>query len=231
MKGPLIVILILSAGIIAFFGGIKLSILIKRSLVTRDQLVSFINIILLITGTLVFLITLRYDVNYFCFEPPVDYENWQTISIRDFRGLRKPFHTLDGEYKFATVYTRIRVRKTSNENIEIKSLFYPSRSYVYNKNIYSEMLLNHEMYHFHVTEYNARLMRREVDSIIKNKGPVNIRKLTDKYFNRENNMQQLYDEETYHGYVYSIQIEWQKRLDSMLVKINNYSGSQISLEK
>ncbi|WP_294737104.1 hypothetical protein [uncultured Flavobacterium sp.] len=132
-------------------------------------------------------------------------------------------NTLDGSNEFAFINTEIKF--IGDDYPYVKTFFHPSRSYVYddNKNLIgNRKLLTHELYHFHITEYIARKMRKEITKIKNNKEEVNISKLMEFYKEEENKMQKRYDEETYHSYYIGEQLKWQKNIDSLLNTLKKY---------
>ncbi len=191
---------------------------------------SFVDIIITSFSLIAILFTLLFDINYIQYKAPIPFENWKSITLNDFRGLKRPQENLHGEKKFAFVSTSIRTKQNDN-TIQIEALFHPSRSYVFNRNLYSKGLLMHEMYHFHITEYYARLMRKEIKDLIINNKPINIDKIKISLIKKKRELQCQYDDETYHSYVIGKQIEWQNRIDSCLNSLDNYSDKIITLKK
>jgi hypothetical protein len=91
--------------------------------------------------------------------------------------------------------------------------------------------LTHELYHFHITECVARLIRKETKELLKAKGELDLAEVKRKIRKKNTKMQMQYDNDTYHGYLYGEQIEWQQKIDSILISLNSYSNSIITLEK
>ncbi|MEI6123294.1 MAG: DUF922 domain-containing protein [Bacteroidota bacterium] len=207
-----------------------LSLFRQHIKISRQRAFKFIDRLIIILSLIVILTSLLWDFNYLQYKAPIEYENWKTITLNDFRGLNRPFNTLDGGTKFAFVFTTIDVSQ-SRDRIVIKTFFHPCRSYVYNRNLFSEELLTHELYHFHIAEYYARLMRKEVTHLSQFKTINNLDELKDSIVYRENQLQYEYDDETYHGYVLGKQIEWQHKIDSCLLSLKDFSQTFISLKK
>ena len=230
MKGPVLFIIIFSFIIILALVAIKIFQLKQHRLLTRIGVFKFIDKIILIFSIIGILVTILWDFNYIRYKPAIQYKDWETITLNDFRGLKRPFITLDGESKFAYVSTSILITR-KKDKIEIKSLFHPCRSYVYNRKLFADGLLTHEIYHFNITEYCARLMRKDIIESIKDSTPIYINDLRLKYLTRECELQYLYDDETNHSYVHGKQLEWQERVDSLLKSLDDYSNTIISLKK
>jgi hypothetical protein len=164
------------------------------------------------------------------YKAPVEHSEWKSITFNDFRGFKRPYQTLDGGTKFAFVCTSIDVSQSSS-NIEIRALFHPARSYVFNREIFNEDGLTHELYHFHVTEYFARLLRKELIEQLEVETIDDLDERLEKILIQEQVFQTMYDEVTYHGYLVGKQIEWQEMIDSSLNSLSNYSQTIISFEK
>lgn len=195
---------------------------------TRKNVFKVFEIIIIVLSVAALLITTLYEVNFLQYQTPVPHERWKDITLKDFNGLRKPKSTLHGETKFAFISTSIRMRRTKDK-ILVEALFHPSRSYVYNQNLYSENLLTHELYHFHITEYYARLVRKEVSHAVKLGKQVNPKAIIKRMWAKERHFQKLYDEETYHSYVRGEQIEWERKIDSLLTTVEEYENSIITV--
>lgn len=179
----------------------------------------------LILGIALTLVSVLFHVNILSYSKPIPFKYIDKITLKDFKGYRKPFETLYGEKGFAFITTTLDYTIREN-HLEVNALFHPSRSYTYNDR-FDRLLLKHELYHFRITEVFARkcrmtLSQKEMPSVetIENC-------LTQFYFS-ENAMQQLYDQESFHGYLMKEQIRWEKRIDSLLVLTKEYEESSIT---
>lgn len=228
MQGPIIFFSAFVLAIIILLVILKISQLLKYGYITRKSIFSFIEKSLLIISSITILITLLWDFNYIRYKPPIPHCKWKSITLNDFRGIKRPNMILDGQSKFAFVSTSIRTKK-NKDKIVIETLFHPCRSYVYNKNLYSNGLLTHEMYHFHITEYCARQMRKEIKNRINNGEKINLHNIKNKILLQENELQYQYDYETYHSYIYGKQLEWQNKIDSFLVSLEDFSNTILTL--
>ena len=186
----------------------------------------------------IFLITLSFillavaalfDVNYLDYERPIPYSEWEKINFYDFKGLKKPGRTLNGVSEFAYIKTTRTIDYLNVGNIEITTYFHPSRSYVFAKDIRNADLLRHELYHFHIAEYFSRLLRREIsrqkDMITRSQ----IADLDHEYEKREIEMQDRYDEDSYHSYVLQEQKKWEMNVDSLLRSLQKFSGTYVHI--
>jgi hypothetical protein len=216
--------------IFLFLIAIKVIQLKQHGLLTKQGVFKFVDRIIIFFSIIGIFVTLLWDFNYLRYKPPIEHKDWKSITLNDFRGLKRPLETLDGESKFAFVSTNVRVIKRKDK-IEIKTYFYPCRSYVYNRKLYANGLLTHEIYHFHIAEYCARLIRKSVQDRIDNYESMNLSEIKNNILILENELQYQYDDETYHSYVLGKQIEWQDKIDSSLKSLENYSNTVLSLQK
>ena len=113
-------------------------------------------------GIILLSIAILFDVNYLNYGSPMSYSQWQKINFYDFRALKKPGMTLNGVAEFAYIKTNRKIHYYNNGNIEITTYFHPARSYVFASDIRNPDLLNHELYHFHISEYCTRLLRKKI---------------------------------------------------------------------
>ncbi len=187
-----------------------------------------------ILNTVVFMVSLLIlcklsllDVNWLNYASPIEHKDYQKISLKDFKGLNRQGNTLDGMKEFAFIVTDIQTYK-SGDKYHVVALFYPSRSYSFKKEFeLDEKLLTHELYHFHITEYWARMLRKQIAE-----GPFDSDKIPGMKHTTdwmEKAMQQMYDDQTYHGYLLNEQILWQKNIDSLLNCTAEFIPTEINI--
>jgi len=185
-----------------------------------------LNFSFIAIGTISLLASIAFHINIFNYARPIEYSNHGVISLKDFKGFKRPNQTLDGGKEFAFTTTSIEWEKKRDE-IKIMALFHPSRSYVYNENIVDRLLLQHELYHFHITEYFARQTRKSIEELPIAPSEAMIKTTLKTYSLLEETMQLEYDEQTYHGYILKEQKRWQQKVDSLLISHQNYSNTTI----
>jgi hypothetical protein len=169
-----------------------------------------------------------YDINWMNYESPIEYSNYDLISLKDFKGINRDNNTLDGMKDFAFIVTDIKTFKQGNK-YHVISYFHPSRSYTFKKEFENDnKLLSHEIYHFHIAEYCARLLRKEIINMKPFKEE-SISNLKNNIQLIENSMQQSYDDESYHGYVLNKQLSWQTKVDSLLFSLKQYTETEINI--
>jgi len=190
-----------------------------------------LNIIFFVAGVILLLTAILFDVNYLDYNNPIPFDKCQTITLYDFKGLKRPGNTLDGSHKFAYIKTSRKINYLGDGVIRITAYFHPSRSYVFNQYTRSPDLLRHELYHFFITEYFTRLLRRDIQAY---QGEIThriIRDLDKKYILLENEMQWQYDEESYHSYVLQAQKNWETSLDNKLLSLADFSNPLLNTKK
>jgi len=84
----------------------------------------------------------------------------------------------------------------------------------------SEYLLKHEQYHFNIAEYQSRILNRY---LIKTnpKTTADFKFKLGQITDENNQMQNLYDNETDHGLIGEKQNQWENKIDLLLKKENN----------
>lgn len=189
----------------------------------RIKITLRINIAIFFSGLLLLSIAVLFDFNYLRYESPIPYSRWTEITFADFRGLKRPNQTLDGQKDFAFIESELNVRKKDN-TIIATTYFHPSRSYVYNKDIEFGNLLTHEIYHLHITEYSARLLRKEITNAIKPVSDERLEAIKSKFLLLGDSLQFQYDDQTYHSYLVGKQMYWQHQVDSCLESLKDFEN-------
>jgi hypothetical protein len=181
--------------------------------------------LILIASSLILLaVATLFDVNYIDYKTPIPYSEWRKINFYDFKGLKKPGMTLHGVAEFAYIKTSKNIHFLDSGGIEITTYFHPSRSYVFAQDIRNADLLTHELYHFHIAEYFSRLLREEVFKQKKYLTRSRIENLRQRYSKLENEMQDQYDEDSYHSYILQNQKKWEVKVDSLLQELQEFSA-------
>jgi hypothetical protein len=153
------------------------------------------------------------------FNAPITIKKWQELNWDDFLGIPKPFA------KWGAVIS-------SNVFLEFdttSSLFLAyagqnnQRSWVKRRSKDSDYLLNHEQYHFNISELHARMMNNYLQNNLDKEEKDHLSKLSliraELYA-----MQSKYDAETGHGLNISVQRRWEYIIDSLLLVYSTDSG-------
>jgi hypothetical protein len=162
------------------------------------------------------------------FNTPATTKRWSKLSWEDFQGFVPFFSDYDAAIS-STVYL---------EYDSLNNYFY---AYAGQRNVESwvkkadninlDYLLNHEQYHFNITEIFARRMNAYIrDHPGESEFYYQLRLETDAVDLRK--MQNQYDEEAGHGKILHEQRKWEYKIDSMLALdsgwvTDNFSGAQI----
>ena len=172
----------------------------------------------------IFGITLNHT-NYLSYQSPMTFDQYEEITFDDFKGLELFKKSLFGNERFAYVVTTIETELGEN-HAEIRALFHPSRSFVYNSKTDSKELLKHEKYHFKITELFVRKAKSEISQLnISNKKSVS--SIIDRVRQQERSYQSEYDKDTYHSYILSKQKEYEREIDSLLSLFSDFKEPRI----
>lgn len=184
------------------------------------------NYLLTIFSLIIIVFVSIYEINYFDYASPIPYKYWQTITWDDFRGLRRPIDDLEGSTRIAFINCNFEVLD-GKEEIRVTTYFHPSRSYVYSRKTFDKNLFTHEMYHLHITELCARLLRQEISKNLVTSREKELSLYARNFVTKEDSMQRVYDYDTHHGYRLGIQRKWQHRIDSILNRLAEFEDPVI----
>jgi hypothetical protein len=193
------------------------------------RLRSKINTTVLILGLTTLVVSILFHINFLRYSPPIPFSDIDKITLKHFKGYRKPYQTLHGEKQFAFITTTLSCEANGNA-VEVQALFHPSRSYVFNDKIVDRFLLKHELYHFRITEVFARRCRKALSQSKYLPSGSEINEIISTNEEDEDEMQTRYDFEAYHGYVMKQQTRWEKEVDSLLNLLNEYQTPIIRYE-
>src|SRR5690606_6200927 len=208
----------------ALYHGVKQ----RRLQKTKAKSIRFakVNIGVILSALIAFAILTH--TNYLNYERPIEYYNYDSITFKNFRGLELFKKTLYNNPHYAYVVTSIEY-EIDEDSITVKSLFHPSRSYVYSQTTNSKELLQHEKYHFKITELFARKMKKEI-TCKKLRDKSKIETLIKNKLQEEREFQRKYDDKTFHSYVLSEQKKFEYEVDSLLDLLTTYQPSKIPYE-
>lgn len=198
----------------------------QSSTVNLPKITLRVNAVIFITALLLLGVALIYDINYFKYKAPIEYSEWQEIDWSDFRAIKRPKQTLHGNQNFAFICTEIAC-KFSDEELEVKTFFHPARSYTFSEEVAGKNLLKHELFHLHITEYWARELRKSIHRLKDKSDKSKLNEVIGEFKQKEREMQYKYDDDTYHGYILGTQRDWEHRIDSSLLSLENYSKPNI----
>lgn len=164
------------------------------------------------------------QTNFFA---PIIIKRWSKLTWDDFKGIPQPFSSYE-----AAISSSIYLEFDSAQNRYVAYAGQNNiRSWAKRSEPGQEYELNHEQYHFNITELHARMLN---EYILKNPDG-NL----DLYLLRLGSlkldlaeMQNRYDEETDHSLIFDKQRLWEFRIDSLLIGnkgwiTDHYSGAQV----
>jgi hypothetical protein len=183
---------------------------------------------LLVTIIFSAIFILLNHTNYLNYQKPITFENYSQITFENFRGFEFFKKTLYGSERFAYVVTTIDT-KIGKDYVEVKSLFHPSRSFVYNKNINNQELLNHEIYHFKVTELFVRKAKEKI-SKFNSFDETKFDNVIQQMKKEEKVYQHKYDFDTFHSYVLNEQKRYEKEVDSLLILLADFKKPRVIID-
>ncbi len=155
-----------------------------------------------------------------------DMVQWSDRSVNwsDFQEVEK----IDDEYD-ATIFSEIFCPKLINEDNSLVYAFMdPNQSERLKDSILDTQLLKHEQYHFNITEYHARLLRKEiVKKGLDNISSGTLQDLYDKFDLQRAKMQREYDEVSEHNTNFQKQRYWELKIDDLLRQTAYYKNPNI----
>lgn len=194
------------------------------------KLRSTVNFLVLITGFTLIIFAICFHVNIFNYSGAKTYDQVNELTLKDFKGFKTPGETLHGSKEFAFIVTSIEY-EINDDAVSVRSLFHPSRSYVYNEKLVDKSLLRHELYHFHVTELFARKIRKQLKELSAVPSNQQVREIIGNFEDEKNEMQRAYDHDSYHSYVLKEQKKWENKIDSLLTLHQDYIDPTITFKR
>lgn len=153
------------------------------------------------------------------FNAKVTMIRWRELTWNDFQGLAKPF-TGWGAGITSNIY--VEFDSTKSKYIGYAAMN-NQQSWTKESSISSRYLLNHEQYHFNITEYFSRKLNQLIETNKFKQGDDVQGQLIELRV-KLNSWQNLYDEETNHGLYRSGQRGWEFKIDSLLSMFTPDSG-------
>lgn len=129
----------------------------------------------------------------------------------------------------AIIKTSIRCEiKTKKKKARIFAFMNSKRSMYLDTIKLTKGMLKHEQYHFNISEYHARLLRKHFIGLGEKKiTRKRVLELLEKYAERLNKMQHQYDSITKHGTALIKQPLWELKIDSLLERTKEYINNDL----
>lgn len=137
-------------------------------------------------------------------------------------------NTLENEY-VADILSSIKYKNTFEDpDFEIFAYMDQNNSHKVKDSIDNQVLI-HEKYHFNITEYHARLLRKEIIGIgRKSINEYKMNKALNKYLKLCNKMQDEYDNQSDHNRKREKQRFWELKIDDLLRQTEIYSNTKLN---
>jgi YD repeat-containing protein len=137
--------------------------------------------------------------------------------------------SLSGGYD-ANIFSEIALKGDyTKDNFEVYAYMNPNQSHKVKDSSFNKQLLIHETYHFNITEYHARLLRKEIIKLgIQKLTKEKIDSLHNKYKYVSLKMQKKYDEESDHNKKQRQQRYWEMKIDDLLRQTEIYKNSNLN---
>lgn len=153
-----------------------------------------------------------------------------TLSWSDFQG--KVDKSSSGLALSNTAFTINYVAYNGFETtIRLRSYFNKSKSWAFKDSV-DENILRHELFHFHITEFCLRKLKKELINwkVTQNDFNLNYNNVIKKaYLNREE-LHNSYDEETNHSIDSLAQKKWEKNITDSLGIYSIYSRDDVTIK-
>lgn len=129
----------------------------------------------------------------------------------------------------ATIFSNIKCDIYSlDKRIEVYAYMDKTKSKKLENFDLNEEMLKHEQYHFNITEYFARLLRKDLIAIgTNNISEKTIKKVLEKHHTNLFKMQRSYDSLTKHGEGIIQQPLWEIKIDTLLKKYSKYKNKEL----
>ena len=136
--------------------------------------------------------------------------------------------SLENDY-VATIYSDFSAPNSiSKDNSQVYAYMSPLNSNRLKDEYDSYNVLNHEQYHFNITEYVTRLLRKElVNQNLENLKPKYIKSLKARYEVKLDSLQNVYDSITDHNGEYELQRYWELKIDDWLRETAHYEKEDL----
>jgi len=168
--------------------------------------------VLIIFSLTILILLFFVESGFFMKERKIQYSSDIPIEWYNFKKLPDFFSNYGGQIATSIEYEN---NDSSNSPI-IHSYFYPHKSYIRLRSINSQELIEHERYHFKITEILARKMQIQVyfsEKKLNNKEIDSIYKTITK---EKNELQMIFDYDTQHGQNKKYQNTWYSIIDRFL---------------
>jgi antitoxin component YwqK of YwqJK toxin-antitoxin module len=169
--------------------------------------------VIIIFSLIILIILLFVESGLLLKERRIEFSSERPIEWYDFKKL-PDFFSRSG----ASIFTSIEYEKSKDSSAVpiIHSYFYPHKSYFKLGYINSKEVIEHERYHFKITELLARKMQIQVYFSEKNLSDKEIDSIYRTIIKEKNELQMIFDYDTKHGQNLKYQESWYSLIDRFL---------------
>lgn len=151
------------------------------------------------------------------------------LTWNDFQGKMKKKSPYDA-LTLSAIYSAYKTDESQKNIILVVKAVFDKKGSKKKKNNTSSHLLNHEQRHFDITEIYARILKKNISEIeIKQLNTISSKFNAEinKNFNEWKKFQNLYDKETNHSTNKEKQMEWDEKIDNLLIDYEYYKNPEI----
>jgi Bacterial protein of unknown function (DUF922) len=163
---------------------------------------------------------------------PTNLTVWDPNTKLTWKDFRDTIITDSHRAALTTAGVRLSLSQTQADKVSIEAycVMDHDRSWV-DINKQSDNLLSHEQYHFNISEYWCRKLKKELSATkLTNKNlKEKIRSIQQENFAQCKEMENQYDEETNHSLIEPEQRKWEKKVDALLKSLDEYAGPSLTL--
>lgn len=176
---------------------------------------------------LLILVSIVLQKGLFIKDKTIYWQNETPITFDDFRGYTNFFTAYDGAIK-----SYIEYKFDDNEKVSfVQAACNTKSTWVNFWDTDSYLLLQHERYHFNVTEVVTRMAKKEIMNLKGYESNASeVQKILREHEQILRVMQNKYDTESDHSLIRDVQAYWQFNIDSMLFELDAYGPSTIMSE-
>ena len=163
--------------------------------------------------------------------PRIAWDKNYTLKWKDFKGRADKYSTLDA-YTMLGIELEVLGQKNGKVDMGVFGYFEKNKSWVKSKEE-TGSLLSHEQRHFDLCEVYRRMMIEKLEA----RNPYSydgfsneVSTIFNEMFNAYTQEQARYDHETHHSQKKEIQADWNKFIESELLRLEKYDKLAASLE-
>ncbi|MFY0628440.1 MAG: hypothetical protein JXR07_19240 [Reichenbachiella sp.] len=175
----------------------------------------------------VFILTLVFfEEGWFVTNRKIIWDENKPMTDDDFEGYTNLFTHYDG-----AISTYLDYEFDDHENlVKLNAVCNSAHSWINRWDKGSYFLLQHERYHFNLTEVVTRMARKAIlDTLKQGADKEGVMTIINRHHQIRNELQNNYDTETDHSILQDMQGYWQFKIDSMLLDLDPYWTSEILL--